>query len=66
MYSGFVLFVLGTALLLGSWYGLLVGLILMLMAARRAVLEERTLREELHGYEAYMAQVKSRLIPHVW
>ncbi len=66
MYSGFLLFGLGTALLLGSGYGLLVGLILMLAVARRAVLEERTLREELRGYDAYMAQVKSRLIPHVW
>jgi len=66
MYSGFVLFVLGTALLLGSWYGLLVGLILTLVLARRAVLEERTLREELRGYDAYMARVHFRLIPHVW
>ncbi len=66
LYSGFMLFVLSTALLLGSWYGVLVGLSLMLILARRAVLEERTLREELHGYDAYMAQVKSRLIPHVW
>jgi len=66
LYAGFALFMLGTTLLLGSWYGLLVGLILVAMAARRAVLEERLLREELPGYEAYMAQVKYRLIPHVW
>ena len=66
MYAGFVLFMLGTTFLLGSWYGLLLGLILVTMAARRAVLEERMLREELQGYEAYMAQVKYRLIPHVW
>lgn len=66
MYSGFVLFVLGTALLLGSWYGLLFGLILVIMAATRAVLEERTLRDELRGYDAYMTRVRSRLIPHVW
>jgi protein-S-isoprenylcysteine O-methyltransferase Ste14 len=66
MYSGFGLFVLGAALLLGSWYGLLLGLILMLVTARRAVLEEGTLREELQGYEIYMTQVKYRLIPSVW
>jgi protein-S-isoprenylcysteine O-methyltransferase Ste14 len=66
MYSGFALFVLGTALLLGSWFGLLFGLILVIMVATRAVLEERALREELRGYDAYMTQVKSRLIPHVW
>ncbi len=66
MYSGFVLFVLGTTLMLGSWYGLLFALVLVGMVAMRAVLEERTLREELRGYDTYMAQVRYRLIPHVW
>ncbi len=27
---------------------------------------ERTVRAELPGYDAYMAQVKYRLVPHVW
>jgi len=49
MYAGFVLFALGTALLLGSWYGVLGALLLIGMVARRAVLEERVLREELEG-----------------
>jgi protein-S-isoprenylcysteine O-methyltransferase Ste14 len=66
MYSGFVLFVLGTALLLGSYYGLIFGFILVVTAAWRAVMEERTLRKELRGYEAYMAKVKYRLIPYLW
>jgi protein-S-isoprenylcysteine O-methyltransferase Ste14 len=66
MYTAIVVFVVGTSLLLGSWYGALFGLILVLLLARRAVLEERTLREELHGYTAYTAQVKYRLIPYVW
>lgn len=42
MYAAFVLLVLGTPLLLGSWYGIFLGLILVVMVARRAVLEERT------------------------
>jgi protein-S-isoprenylcysteine O-methyltransferase Ste14 len=66
MYAGILLFVPGTALLLGSWYGLLAGLIIIGMVARRAVLEEQTLRAELPGYAAYMAQVKYRFVPHVW
>jgi protein-S-isoprenylcysteine O-methyltransferase Ste14 len=66
MYSGFALFVLGTALLLGSWYGLIFGFILVVMASWRAVMEERTLRKELKSYEAYMAKVKYRLIPYIW
>lgn len=66
MYAGLVIFVVGTPLLLGSWYGVLLGLPLVVTLMWRAVLEERTLRDELHGYREYMAQVKYRLIPHVW
>jgi protein-S-isoprenylcysteine O-methyltransferase Ste14 len=66
MYSGIVIFAIGTPLLLGSWYGVLGGLIFVAILARRAVLEERTLREELPGYADYMAQVKYRLIPYIW
>jgi protein-S-isoprenylcysteine O-methyltransferase Ste14 len=66
MYSGIVLFVVGTPLLLGSWLGVHFGQLLVAMVARRAVLEERTLREELRGYIDYMAQVKYRFIPYVW
>ncbi len=66
MYAAIVIFIAGTALLLGSWYGLVLGLILVVMLVRRAVLEERMLRAELPAYAAYMAQVKYRLIPYVW
>lgn len=66
MYAGGLLLFLGTPLLLGSWYGLLLALIFIPAGAVRAVLEERVLRKELPGYDAYMAQVKYRLIPYVW
>jgi protein-S-isoprenylcysteine O-methyltransferase Ste14 len=66
MYSGIVIFAIGTPLLLGAWYGVLGGLIFVAILARRAVLEERTLREELPGYADYMAQVKYRFIPYIW
>ncbi len=66
MYSAFLLFMVGTPLLLGSGYGVLVGLIFMVILAMRAVLEERTLREKLHGYADYMTRVKYRLIPYIW
>jgi protein-S-isoprenylcysteine O-methyltransferase Ste14 len=57
---------LGIALLLGSWYGLVFLFFLIAWIALRAVREEQTLREELPGYDEYMKQVKYRLIPHVW
>ncbi|HLZ64515.1 MAG TPA: isoprenylcysteine carboxylmethyltransferase family protein [Ktedonosporobacter sp.] len=66
MYAGGILLFLGTPLLLGSWYGFLVALIMLPGVALRAVPEERMLRDELPGYDAYMAQVKYRLIPYVW
>jgi protein-S-isoprenylcysteine O-methyltransferase Ste14 len=66
MYAGFLLFMTGTPLFLGSWYGALLGLAFMLMLARRAVLEERTLQAALPGYAAYMAQVAYRFVPYVW
>ncbi|MFN8492608.1 MAG: isoprenylcysteine carboxylmethyltransferase family protein [Caldilineaceae bacterium] len=66
MYATATIFLVGTTLLLGSWYGLGVALLLVIAIAFRAVQEERTLRAELSGYEEYMTQVKYRLIPHVW
>ena len=66
MYTGACLFFLGTALLLGSWYGVLCTPVFIGLFAVRAVLEERLLREELEGYNAYMARVKYRFFPHVW
>jgi protein-S-isoprenylcysteine O-methyltransferase Ste14 len=66
MYAGFLLFMTGTPLLLGSWYGVLLGLAFMLVLARRAVLEERTLKAALPGYADYMARVRYRLVPYVW
>lgn len=66
LYSAFLLYVVGTALLLGSWYGFLLGLVLTGLLAWRAIMEERMLREGLEGYDAYMARVIYRIIPHVW
>jgi protein-S-isoprenylcysteine O-methyltransferase Ste14 len=66
MYAGILVFTIGTSLLLGSWYGVLFGFLLILVVARRAVLEERTLSQELPGYTLYMARVRYRLIPLIW
>jgi protein-S-isoprenylcysteine O-methyltransferase Ste14 len=66
MYAAVIPFIIGTTLLLGSWYGLLLGLFLVVLIAFRALQEERVLRAELLGYDSYMARVKYRFIPHVW
>ena len=66
MYAGFLLFAFGTALMLGSWWGVLGALLLIGIVARRAVLEERALRDELEGYSVYLTRVRYRLLPYLW
>jgi protein-S-isoprenylcysteine O-methyltransferase Ste14 len=66
LYAAAALFLLGTALLLGSWYGLAAAVVLTAAIALRAVLEERMLAAQLPGYAAYMDRVRYRLVPRVW
>jgi len=66
LYTSALLFFLGSALLLGSWIGVILGLLIEGILARRAVREEQVLQNGLKGYDAYMARVRWRLIPHVW
>ena len=66
LYTSALLFFLGSALLLGSWIGVILGLLIEGILARRAVREEQVLQNGLKGYDVYMARVRWRLIPHVW
>ena len=66
MYAGAVAFFIGTPLLLGSWWGLAVAPALIVLLSVRALLEERTLADELPGYRDYAARVRYRLVPGIW
>jgi protein-S-isoprenylcysteine O-methyltransferase Ste14 len=66
MYAGAVPLIVGTPLLLGSWYGLIWAAAMIALLGFRAVLEEDTLKAELEGYDAYAARVRYRLVPKVW
>jgi protein-S-isoprenylcysteine O-methyltransferase Ste14 len=66
MYAGFALFAIGPALWLGSYTAALLAIVPMAVLAVRSVWEERFLKRELAGYEAYMRRVRWRLIPFVW
>jgi protein-S-isoprenylcysteine O-methyltransferase Ste14 len=66
MYGGALLLIVGTPLLLGSWWGLAMLPLIVALLAVRAVMEERTLMAELPGYSDYAARVRYRLIPMVW
>ena len=66
MYAGMIFYLFFTPLLLGSWWGLLWGLVLLGLFAIRIQIEEGTLRRELLGYNEYAERVRYRLIPGVW
>ena len=65
MYAGFILFTFGTALLLGSTYGLIGAMVLNALIAWRALREEQVLKSELPGYSEYMTRVKHRFVPYL-
>jgi protein-S-isoprenylcysteine O-methyltransferase Ste14 len=66
MYLGGALLFMGTPMLLGSTYGLIIGLVLTFLLAVRIIGEEKMLVNELEGYADYKKKVKYRLIPFVW
>ena len=66
MYACALVFFAATALLLGSWLGLLVSLILIALIILRTALEDRMLLSGLAGYAEYARTVTYRLIPHIW
>ena len=66
MYVGLILVLVGMPLLLGSSWALLpVGVMALLLVIRTAF-EDRLLRKELPGYEAYTHKTPHRLIPCIW
>ena len=57
---------LATPLALGSWWGLIPVILVPVILIPRILNEEQVLREELPGYPEYCAEVRWRLLPHVW
>jgi protein-S-isoprenylcysteine O-methyltransferase Ste14 len=66
MYLGGILLFIGTPMLLGSIYGLIIGFSMLFLLALRILGEEKMLLEELEGYADYKKSVKYRLIPLIW
>ena len=66
MYSGAALFMVGIALLLGSWWGLALSPFFAVLFAIRTRIEEAALMTELPGYADYAARVRYRLVPGLW
>jgi protein-S-isoprenylcysteine O-methyltransferase Ste14 len=66
MYTGAVLFLVGIALLLGSWVGLAMSPAFAVLFGVRTRIEENTLTTGLPGYTDYAARVRYRLVPGLW
>jgi protein-S-isoprenylcysteine O-methyltransferase Ste14 len=66
MYASALLYLVGTPLALGSYWGLvpLAGMFPFLLW--RLFDEERLLRERLPGYTDYQEKVRHRLVPRIW
>lgn len=65
-YVGWYIMMIGLAVALGSLWGFIPAAIMLALMVVRTALEDRTLRNELAGYEDYAQRVRYRLIPGVW
>jgi len=66
MYLAGSLLFIATPLLLGSTFGIIVGLLLVFLLIARIEGEEKMLINELEGYSDYKKKIKYRLIPYIW
>jgi protein-S-isoprenylcysteine O-methyltransferase Ste14 len=66
MYAGSLIMLFGVPLALGSWWGLLVVIPMLLVIIWRLLDEEKFLAKNLSGYPEYQKKVRYRLIPFAW
>lgn len=66
MYSSAALYFIGTALALGSYWGLIPSILTILAFVWRLFDEEKFLTQNLPGYAAYCAKVRWHLIPGIF
>jgi protein-S-isoprenylcysteine O-methyltransferase Ste14 len=66
MYIGALVMLLGVPLALGSCWGVLTIIPMVLVLVARLLNEEKFLAKNLAGYSEYQTKVKSRLLPLIW
>jgi len=66
MYLGVIFVFLCFPLSLGSLYAYIPISLIVILFILRTALEDRTLRNELSGYEEYAREVRFRLLPGMW
>ncbi len=66
MYASALLYLVGTPLALGSYWGLIPIAAILPLVVWRLLDEERLLARRLPGYAEYQRRVRYRLVPFVW
>jgi len=66
MYDGGLILLAGMPIALGSWWGLLVIVVVLPAPIWRLLDEENFLAKNLAGYPEYQKKVQYRLVPFVW
>jgi protein-S-isoprenylcysteine O-methyltransferase Ste14 len=66
MYAGALLMFLAVPVALGSWVGLIPGVLFIAAIVWRLIDEEAYLSRNLAGYEDYRRKVSARLVPGIW
>jgi protein-S-isoprenylcysteine O-methyltransferase Ste14 len=66
MYAGALVLLLGTPLALGSLWGILMVLPMIVVLVARLLNEEVFLNESLPGYTEYCQKVRFHLVPLIW
>jgi len=66
MYASAILYLLGTPLALGSYWGLVPVVAMLPFLVWRLLAEERFLARNLAGYTDYQQRIRHRLVPFVW
>ena len=66
MYTGAFIMLVGIPPALGSWWGLLAVIPIIVVIILRLLDEEKFLQTNLAGYSDYLSKVKYRLLPFIW
>ncbi len=66
MYAGAVLLMIGMPLWLESYGAALFAIVPIIILVVRIVFEEKFLKQELSGYDAYTKRVRYKLLPYIW
>lgn len=66
MYLGIIVLMISIPLLLGSYWSLIPGALIVILFIIRTALEDRTLQQELTGYAEYTTRTRYRLLPRIW